>query len=232
VSNIEEMQNVMQSSEVEIRSPSAELMHRIFSELKNGQTRRITSESRGYFAGPSSRRLSSTPNVPVRTDFAGEDVPHLRSTSRQNFGIYISLVDAAIKTPIDAELQMETPSDSSPNRGTFGRQTKATAPRFRGPNETAFVFDAKHRCADLFGRRRPPDERSDIASSELECGQTIAHAQTAVQLVAASLQLDPTEVNLQCDGTAEPETKAAKPGKRRSMWKRTKRFVRRLLCCA
>jgi len=48
----------------------------------------------------------------------------------------------------------------------------------------------------------------------------------------AAARLHPTKVN-HTDGTAEPETEPAKPGKRRSMWKRTKSFVRRLLlCCA
>jgi len=51
-------------SEVEIRSPSAELMYRVFAELRNGPDL----QNRGDFAtGPVTKRYSSMSNIAVQT---------------------------------------------------------------------------------------------------------------------------------------------------------------------
>jgi len=130
------------------------------------------------------------------------------------FRFYIALVNTAIMTPIAAEVNMDTPSVSSPSVTT---RDFVGPPRRRScsmPNIHVWfcLADIKH-----------VPSRDLIESSELGNFCTIAmHA-------ASLLQQDSTEVR-RCDATG-PVTEAAAKPKRRSIWKRTKRFVRRLLCC-
>lgn len=156
------------------------------------------------------------------------------------FTYYIALVNTAIMTPIAAEVDMERcpslhrPSRHHPtlhrpscHRSRFGSLVATVVkPRFRGSTEMAFVFNAEHPCAVLFSRHKA----SSVMRFDRVAGNfcTIAHVQTDVH--AASLLRDPTEVR-RCDKT-EPVTEAAAKPKRRSIWKRTKRFVRCLIYCA
>jgi len=158
---------------------------------------------------------------------------------------YNSLVETAVKTPTGVELETEAPSVSSPIGASSSVSTPSSVkpPQRVQPAEATTHAGSSRDFADPRKRRSgsmpniavwfcSPDVAPHvpsgvlIATSELGSGHTIAHEQTAV---AASSLLD---VN-QCDGTAtEPATEGAKPGKRRSVWKRTKRFFRRLFCCA
>ncbi|KAL4084734.1 hypothetical protein QTP88_027654 [Uroleucon formosanum] len=66
--NIIAVQNNISSEVENHRSSSAELMHQIFSELRNGSTFKITLESHVSFTDPASRRcyqiiISSVPNT-------------------------------------------------------------------------------------------------------------------------------------------------------------------------
>ncbi|CAI6366322.1 unnamed protein product [Macrosiphum euphorbiae] len=72
MSNIVAVQNT--STEVEIRSPSAEsiALYRVFAELRNGPSCKIVLTSRGDFAGPTTSLYSSMPNMAVQAASAGD----------------------------------------------------------------------------------------------------------------------------------------------------------------
>jgi len=245
MSNIEV--NIMQSSNTEILSPSAELMYRTFSDLKNGKPRKIALESRGNFVGlQSSRRYYSMPNLAVRSDFAGvaSDVempsaPTIDSSETDSgrppsdpaeiivanyaspkYRYYISPVNTALKTPTD--LETELPSESSPPVST---PSVVSLPSSVNPPPPS----TRRSCSmpNIAVWFRSDDVEPHVPSS---CLVAPSEQTAAVQHAESSL-LDATEVNPR-DETAEPETEPAKPVKRRSVWKRTKRFVRRLLCCS
>jgi len=124
-------------------------------------------------------------------------------------------------TPIAAKGIMDTPSDSSPSTSSLSDSSPPTSSlsvsspqqlsSLRGSTETPYVFDSEHIHV------RFCSSRDFIESSELADVQTAVH-------YAACLPQDIPEVR-RCDATEQ------KP-KRRSIWKRTKRFVWRSFCCA
>jgi len=117
---------------------------------------------------------------------------------------------------------MDTPSVSSPSVSSPQRASRD----FVEQPDTAFAFDAEQSVcwtssADV---KRVPSRDFYRVVRVRRIPYDSSRAQTAVH--AASLLQDPTE-GRRCDAT-EPVTEAAAKPKRRSIWKRTKRFVRRL----
>ncbi|KAL4121172.1 hypothetical protein QTP88_013735 [Uroleucon formosanum] len=260
------------------RPSSAELMHQISSELRNGSTFKITLESRGSFANPASRKcyrfiISPVPNIVQTAPADGEFDVGLPSTSTKQKPV-------SMDSPPAADDLEQTGSVGSSSGPTEVIVDNCAMPKFRCKIKLVDIVELTSVAVEPMSvsqlsvsssfdsppsvssaqQVRPADEEVQQSSSDLTDPQrrhsdsmmfslaNVEHVlsrdpidtsefdQTIVQVEAgvhdSSMLQDTTEV---CGGDGTEVVTASHDvaiPKRCSTWKRTKRFFRRLLCCA
>ncbi|KAL4084623.1 hypothetical protein QTP88_027554 [Uroleucon formosanum] len=198
-------------SEVEIIFPSAELSQNCCG---------ITSASSGDIAGPALRRRSSMSNIAVQMSSAG-DADH-------------NLQESDVEFPFVALMQKPMTIDTQPANDSA--QTVLVKPSVSSTSDSSpsvslsSVSSPQQSNRDFEDLLRWRGDIKHVPSRDVIESSVLENLCTTAQVQTANLLQDLSEVR-RCDAIESITETASKP-KSRSIGRWTKRFVRRLFCCA